>query len=65
MNDTPVTFVEPAFVLFDVEQNAVMTTAHGNLAIFSTKGMAEVWASRSTKKVEVRAVYITPAKAVN
>jgi hypothetical protein len=60
--ETPVTFREPSYALFDVEQNAVMTTAHGNLAIFSTKGMADVWARTSSKKVEVRTVYISPGE---
>jgi hypothetical protein len=60
MSAEPVTFVEPSYVLFDVEQNAVMTTVHGNLAVFSTEGMAKVWASRSLKKIKVMAVRITP-----
>lgn len=65
MSDTPVTFTERSYVLFDVESNAVMTTAHGNLAIFSTQGMADLWAAKSSKKVEVRAVYITPDRELS
>jgi hypothetical protein len=60
--ETPVTFREASYALFSVEENAVMTTVHGNLAIFSTKGMADIWASHSAKKVEVRTVYISPGE---
>lgn len=60
MSATPVTFVEPSYVLFDKDLNAVLTTEHGNLAIFSTKGMADLWAARSRKNLAVRAVHITP-----
>jgi hypothetical protein len=61
MSETPITFTEPAWVLFDVDANAVMTAAHGNMAIFSTKGMAEIWAATvSDKNVEVREVSIKP-----
>jgi hypothetical protein len=63
-DDTPITFTEPCYVLFDTTQNAVMTTIHGNLAIFSTRGMADLWAGRSEKPVEVIAVNVRPVKTV-
>jgi hypothetical protein len=59
-DETPITFTAPCYVLFNVRLNAVMTTAHGNLAAFSTKGMADLWASRSAEPVEVIAVNIRP-----
>ena len=60
MSDVPITFTDSSYALFDIEQNAVMTTAHGNLAIFSTKGMADIWAARSPIRVDVREVSIKP-----
>jgi hypothetical protein len=36
VSDIPVTFRALSYALFDVERNGVLTTVHGNLAIFST-----------------------------
>lgn len=60
MSEPPVTFEEPSYLLFDLDDNAVLMTVHGNLAIFNTKGMAEAYAKTSSKRIEVRAVRITP-----
>lgn len=60
MTKPPVTFTEPCYLLFDIDQNAVLTTEFGNLAVWSTKGMADVWKSRSAKNLKVRAVRIVP-----
>lgn len=54
----PITFTEPAYCLFDVEANGVLTTEIGNLAIFSTEGMAKQVASTSRRKLEVLPVSI-------
>lgn len=35
--EKPITFEALSYALFDVDSNAVLTTHHGNLAIFSTK----------------------------
>ena len=59
MTDDPITFEALSYALFDVDQNAVLTTAHGNLAIFSTKGMAEIWARKSARNIKVVPVQIT------
>ena len=55
---TPITFTEPSYLLFDIDQNAVLTTQFGNLAIFTVKRMAEMWAQKSSKNIEVRTVRI-------
>lgn len=60
MSDKPITFEAPSFALFDVDANAVLTTAHGNLAIFSTEGMAQHWARSSSRNIRVIPVNITP-----
>jgi hypothetical protein len=59
MKEQPITFEALSYALFDVAQNAVLTTAHGNLAIFSTKGMAEIWARKSVRNITVIPVQIT------
>lgn len=46
MKEVPVTFREPAYALWSTKAQAVMTTEHGNLAIFSTKSMAELYAKQ-------------------
>ena len=46
MNETPVTFREPSYALFDVKENAIRTTQYGNLAIFSVRAVAEQWAAK-------------------
>jgi len=61
MSEDPITFTEPSYALFDVERNAVLTTAHGNLAIFSTLGMAQAWARSSSRRIEIIPVRIRPA----
>lgn len=58
--ETPITFDAPSFALFDEEKNAVLTTVHGNLAIFSVKAMAEQWARSSTRRIKVVPVTIQP-----
>lgn len=60
VTETPITFDAPSFALFDVENNAVLTTAFGNLAIFSTKGMAEACARSSKRNIRVLPVQIQP-----
>lgn len=55
-----ITFREPSFLLFDVDRDGACTTEHGNLAIFSTRAMAEVYASRSLRKIKVVPVMIAP-----
>ena len=57
--DEPITFLEPAYAIFDVGANAVRTTPYGNLAIFSTKGMAERWAASSAHNLKVIEVMIS------
>lgn len=59
-DNTPITYREPAWALFDLDLNAVLTTQYGNLAIFNVKAMAEAWAQKSTRNIEVRAVRIQP-----
>jgi hypothetical protein len=58
--EIPVTFREKSYALFDVDNNGVCTTANGNLAIFSTLGIATAYALRTSKNIEVRPVWITP-----
>ncbi len=60
-DEPPITFDALSYALFSVDDNAVLTTAHGNLAIFSTKGMAELWAKSSRKNIKVIAVQIQQA----
>jgi len=59
--ESPITFEAPSFALFDVEKNAVCTTAHGNLAIFSVKAMAEIWARKTPGNIAVIPVQIARA----
>jgi len=58
-SENPITFEALSYALFDLDQNAVLTTAHGNLAIFSTKGMAETFARVSVRNIKVIPVQIT------
>lgn len=58
----PITFTESAHVLYDVEQNAVLTTRWGNLAIFSTAAMAAEWQRTSRRNLKIVEVRITPVK---
>lgn len=58
--EDPITFEALSFALFDIDQNAVLTTAHGNLAIFSTRAMAEVWARSSKRNIRIVPVQIQP-----
>ena len=61
MSTTPITFTQPSWLLFDTNLNAALTTEFGNLAIFSTKGMAELWARGShSPHIVVRQVSIKP-----
>lgn len=60
MSDVPITFTESSWCLFDVEQNAVLMTKDGNLAIFNTQGMAETWARSSSRNIVVREIRIHP-----
>lgn len=57
-DDVPITFREPSYALFDIDANAVLATEHGNLAVFSTRGMAELWASKSAKRIEIVTISI-------
>lgn len=59
-DEPPITFDALSFALFSVDDNAVLTTAHGNLAIFNTRGMAELWAKSSKRNICVVAVQVTP-----
>lgn len=59
-SDTPVTFTDPAYAIFDVDANGVLTTIFGNLAIYSTKLAAEHMAGTSERKLIVRPVSIKP-----
>lgn len=58
--ESPITWEAPSFALFDVEANAVVTTVYGNLAIFSTRVMAQQWARRSARQIKVVPVLIRP-----
>lgn len=58
MSEPPITFEALSYALFDNDQNAVLTTVHGNLAIFSTKGMAEACARTSKRNITVIPVEI-------
>lgn len=58
--EDPITFEALSYALFDVTQNAVLTTVHGNLAIFSTKAMAEVYQRKTTRDIKVVPVQISP-----
>ena len=58
MTEVPITFREPSYALFDVDENAVLTTQWGNIAIFSTRIVAEQLAARSGRNVEVIPVMI-------
>ena len=56
-----ITFTAPSYALFDLTMNGVLTTPHGNLAIFTVKGMAEMWARNSkTRLIAVVPVRISP-----
>lgn len=59
-DEPPITFEALSYALFSLDDNAVLTTAHGILAIFSTKGMAELWAKSSKRNIRVVAVQVTP-----
>lgn len=58
MIDTPITFTDLSYAIFDEDANAVCTTEWGNLAIFSVRAMAEQWAKKSTRKLTVIPVAI-------
>ena len=60
MTDSPITFRESSYALFDVKENAVRTTQFGNLAIFSVRAVAEQWAARCGDDVKVVEVSIYP-----
>lgn len=61
----PVTFRELSYALLDVDEDAVLTTAWGNLAIFSTKGVAEQAASTSHSNLKIIPVWIVPEEKHN
>lgn len=61
-DEPAITFEALSYALFSVDDNAVLTTAHGNLAIFSTKGMAELWAKSSKRNIKVVPVQVTPRR---
>jgi BarA-like signal transduction histidine kinase len=60
-NDVPITFREASYAIFDTQANAVRTTQFGNLAIFSTRIVAEQWANKSGVHCIVVPVLITRA----
>lgn len=59
--ETPITFTELSYALFDVDANAVLTTNIGNLAIYSTSGAAEAMARTSARNIVVIPVRIAKA----
>lgn len=61
----PVTFREPSYALFDPAENGVLTTALGNLAIFSTEGVARNMAATSNRNLQIVKVWITRAGQSN
>lgn len=46
-----ITFTAPSYALFDLTANGVLTTPHGNLAIFTVKSVAELWARNSKSRI--------------
>lgn len=48
MSETPFTFVAQSFAVLDSSAGAVLTTRFGNLAIFSTRKVADHYAALST-----------------
>ena len=61
----PITFHAPSFAIFDTERNGVCTTPLGNLAIFSTPGMAEIYRRKGEQagmKLKVIPVLIKPTE---
>jgi hypothetical protein len=58
--EQPVTFRDPSYAIFDVAANAVRTAQWGNLAIFSTRLIAEQWAAKSGSHLRVVEVFIVP-----
>lgn len=59
-NEIPFTFTAPSFAILDVDQNAVITTQWGNLAIFNVKAVAEQVVKQSRRNLKVVAVIIQP-----
>ena len=59
-NETPITFEATSFAIFDIEANAVRTTKWGNLAIFSTRGVAQQTVDQLGSKCKIVPVKITP-----
>lgn len=59
-NEIPFTFTAPSFAILDVDQNAVITTQWGNLAIFNVKAVAEQVVKQSRRNLKIVAVMITP-----
>jgi hypothetical protein len=54
-----VTFRERSFAVVDADVPGVLTTEWGNLAIFSTEGMAQHWARQSNRNLTVVPVRIS------
>jgi hypothetical protein len=46
-----------------LDLKAVLCTTHGNLAIYSTEAMAQVWVGKSSRNLKVLPIFITPADA--
>ena len=61
----PVTFTQTSFALFDEEKKGVCMTAYGNLAIFTTRGIAEVVQRQSKRKIKIVEVHIIPVTKAN
>lgn len=55
-----ITFTDPAYVLYDEDAKAVITTEWGGLSTFSTRGAAEAMARSSRRRLTVIPVSITP-----
>ena len=59
----PITFTAKSYALWDLDLKAVLCTTHGNLAIYSTEAMAQVWVGKSSRNLKVLPIFITPADA--
>ena len=57
---TPITFTAPSYAILNIDQNAVLTTRWGNLAIFSTRAVAEQVLRQTPGNLRIITVIITP-----
>lgn len=63
--EAPITFKEPSYALFDVALNCVRTTNIGNLAIFSTRNVAEIAARQIGAHIKVIRVQVSRLDGVS